>query len=236
MRSAGSRVALVGCQGRKGLSRRPAFLLGFLFCPEGGGNLAWSSVFCGATGRVSGSPGDLEGRTKLCRRWVGSGRQVGSGGIPSQLSGWSASWNRSFSQMRFTQCLVEGFIHVVGQLEKQWICSAIFLSLLRNPCGRVLVSLLWERESGRQQLKWACGLQVLQETGVFRVSVEAAEDREGCVVLASFSRWSALLILHYQICPEVLPEYQAVKQCWKCVLASLCPLESLWRGIISASK
>ena len=86
LRPAGAGTALVGCWGRKGLQRRPASLLGFLLCPEGGGNLARPPVFSGATGRVSGSPGDLEGRARLCRRWVGSGREGDSGDIPSQPS------------------------------------------------------------------------------------------------------------------------------------------------------
>lgn len=45
-------------------------LLGFLLCPEGGGNLVWSPIFSGAPGRVSGSPGNLEWRARLSRRWV----------------------------------------------------------------------------------------------------------------------------------------------------------------------
>ena len=83
---AGAGTALVGYWGRKGLRRRPASLLGFLVCPEGGGNLAWSPVFSGATGRVSGSPGDLEGRARLCRRWIGSWREGNSVDISSSQS------------------------------------------------------------------------------------------------------------------------------------------------------
>lgn len=68
------RATLVGCWGRKGVRRRPASPLGFLLCPEGGGNLTWSPGFKGVTGRVSGSPGDLEWRARLSRHyWVGSG-------------------------------------------------------------------------------------------------------------------------------------------------------------------
>lgn len=74
--------ALVGCSGRKGLPLRPASLLGFLRCPEGGGNLAWSPIFSGATERVSGYPGGLERRARLSGRWVGceqEGAPVASG-------------------------------------------------------------------------------------------------------------------------------------------------------------
>lgn len=50
----GGRGRLGGLLGAEGVRWRPASVPGFLLCPEGGGNLAWSPVFWGRQGELAG--------------------------------------------------------------------------------------------------------------------------------------------------------------------------------------
>lgn len=158
-------------------------LLGFLLCPEGGGNLAWSPVLLGGTGRVRGFPGDLERRARPRRRRGESQGAGDSRGIPSRPrapSGRPASWDRAvFRDEDVLAAWLEGrSVLLAGWRRSGFALQCSFL------CPRVPVGASWPccsgAGSGSGPRGGGCRRSVclFEEASALGLSVEAAEDGE----------------------------------------------------------